>query len=1160
MSRPALVLLAVALLGGCTSRPPLPPDAPEALVFSRTTEFRHSSIEAGIEALTDRAHDLGIRIVATEDPTYFDEDRLSGYRAVVFLNTTGDVLNDAQQLAFERYIQAGGGFVGIHSAADTEWKGNHWPWYTRLAGAAFLSHPTDNVQEARIDVVDASHPATAPLPAEWVRTDEYYDYQRLNPNVRTLLTVDESTYEGATTGDPHAISWFHEFDGGRAFYTGVGHTEESFEEDAVLDHIFGGLTWAMRDGDPVAPLDDPKHRPEDWRIVTEVLAEGIGEPMNMAFTPSGALYIVERNGTIRFWDEATRTTPEIAQLDVFTQAENGLAGIVFDPNYETNGWVYLYWAEAKDEEARPAYRLARYELRGTELDLDSEKILLTIPIERGPTSHEGGSMQFDADGNLWLSTGDDSNPHQSEGRAPLDSREAGTIYDSRRSAGNTQDLRGKILRLHPEADGSYSIPDGNLFDAAEDGRPEIYAMGLRNPFRLSVDSKTGVLYWGEIGPDADDDDATRGPRGFDEVNRTSSPGNFGWPFVIGPGLPYAEYDWETETAGPFFDPEALRNTSPRNTGLRELPPAQPAWLWYAYTDAGQFYDLESGSSETGRSAMAGPVFHRSDYAVTDQTLPSYYEGKLFLYEFVRDWVKLISMDDDGTIRKIEPFPIELDLVAPIDMKMGPDGTLYILEYGSTWFTRNADSRLSRVSYFSGDNPLPSARAAVAPVMGAVPLRLTLDGSESYDRNPDDELTYEWFLHGPDGSATSIANTENADITLEAPGQYNLELVVTDTGGGSSRSAVTVIAGNEPPEIDIQFSGNRSLYFDDESIDYTVRVSDNEDGSTEDGGIDPASVRVLAEYRPDGLAELLPSHSTRVAFGSLDPAVEAIDEYGCLSCHQPAADSAGPAFEKIAARYEGNLEHARPLAQKMIEGGQGVWGDRAMPAQPHVTEERALQIANYILRGSAEGGVGGHPLEGPIQFNQHEAEETELVGRLLRGTYVLQATYTDEGGEGAAGPTTRRERYVVRPARMPVSAADNVPVGDRLALRMDMVPESFRSYVPAIPEGLSFVIARNGGFISYDDLDLTGIRRIAIYGTAPSMAMSGGFIDIHLDAPDGPLLGSIEMASTLLPTMTGGELAFEPVDGLQDLYLVFRNDDVDENRFIFMPAMIEFKRS
>src|SRR5690606_1124007 len=194
------------------------------MVFSKTAGFRHDSIFAGIACLQQLGEQHGFAVHTTEDAGIFTDDSLSEYDVVVFLNTTGDVLNLAQEAAFERFIRAGRGFVGVHSAADTEYD---WPWYGRLVGATFLSHPP--VQDAVVHVVDSSHPATRHLPPRWRRTDEWYDY-RSTPaeSVSILLTLDESTYQGAKMNGQHPIAWCHAFDGGRAFYTGGGHTKESF--------------------------------------------------------------------------------------------------------------------------------------------------------------------------------------------------------------------------------------------------------------------------------------------------------------------------------------------------------------------------------------------------------------------------------------------------------------------------------------------------------------------------------------------------------------------------------------------------------------------------------------------------------------------------------------------------------------------------------------------------------------------------------------------------------------------------------------------------------------------------------------------------------------------------------------------------------------------
>ncbi len=210
------------------------------LVFTRTAGFRHDSIPAGIAAIRTLGAEHGWRVIATRDAGVFTDAGPSPFDVVVFLSTTGDVLDDEQQAAFKRYIEKGGGYVGVHAAADTEYD---WPWYGRLVGAYFESHPA--IQEALILVTDREHPSTKMLPPRWLRRDEWYNYRaRPASTVRVLASLDETTYEGGTMSNDHPIAWCHEFDGGRAWYTGGGHTTESWAEPMFVQHLLGGILWA----------------------------------------------------------------------------------------------------------------------------------------------------------------------------------------------------------------------------------------------------------------------------------------------------------------------------------------------------------------------------------------------------------------------------------------------------------------------------------------------------------------------------------------------------------------------------------------------------------------------------------------------------------------------------------------------------------------------------------------------------------------------------------------------------------------------------------------------------------------------------------------------------------------------------------------------------
>lgn len=212
----------------------------EILVFSKTDGFRHKSIEAGQEAIKKLGNENNTNVHLTEDASVFNETELQGFDAVVFLNTTNTLFNDDQREAFEQYIRNGGGFVGIHAATDAEYE---WPWYNQLVGAYFDDHP--RVQTATLNVVDTTHPSTTMLPEQWERTDEWYNFRDFNEDVNILITIDPDSYEGSGHPDLHPMAWYHEFDGGRSFYTGLGHTIESFQEEFYLQHLWGGIEYAM---------------------------------------------------------------------------------------------------------------------------------------------------------------------------------------------------------------------------------------------------------------------------------------------------------------------------------------------------------------------------------------------------------------------------------------------------------------------------------------------------------------------------------------------------------------------------------------------------------------------------------------------------------------------------------------------------------------------------------------------------------------------------------------------------------------------------------------------------------------------------------------------------------------------------------------------------
>lgn len=212
----------------------------KVLIFSKTAGFHHNSIAVGIPAIIKLGQKNNFDVDTTTNASKFTLANLKQYAAVIFLSTTGDVLNDEQQKAFEQYIKSGGGFVGVHAATDTEYG---WLWYGDLVGAYFKSHPKQ--QEATLHVVDRNFIATKHLPAEWKRFDEWYNYKYIAKGLHVLITIDEKSYTGGENGENHPMAWYHEYDGGRAFYTELGHTDESYSDPLYLQHLLGGIKYAM---------------------------------------------------------------------------------------------------------------------------------------------------------------------------------------------------------------------------------------------------------------------------------------------------------------------------------------------------------------------------------------------------------------------------------------------------------------------------------------------------------------------------------------------------------------------------------------------------------------------------------------------------------------------------------------------------------------------------------------------------------------------------------------------------------------------------------------------------------------------------------------------------------------------------------------------------
>jgi glucose/arabinose dehydrogenase/PKD repeat protein len=607
----------------------------------------------------------------------------------------------------------------------------------------------------------------------------------------------------------------------------------------------------------------------DWSNYEKILlTKNVGEPISLAVMPDLTVLHTARNGDIRLTDPATGVTRVINQIDVYANSEDGMQTITLDPDFEENGWVYLYYAPRVMDAPYPTTtpsgsapnqlpagaddsywdqwkgynQLTRvqWDADAQQLDMSTEQVILKVEVQRGQCCHVAGDVAFDAEGNLYLSTGDNTpaGTPGANGFAPNnDAPGMNPGFDARRGSGNTNDLRGKILRITVQEDGSYTVPEGNLFEPGVEGtRPEIFAMGLRNPFRMDVDPESGAVTWGDYGPDSGTADAERGPMGYVEWQSTTGPLNGGWPFCHGPNANYNEWDFATASPGEWFDCDAgAENNSRWNTGLDVVPPATAPQLWYGDSSGDQPQDeLVDFEPQGGQGPMGSPMYRYDEANESVGKFPEYWDGKAFFYEFSQDYIAALTIPDpDGPVTHIEHFlpnaalrdAVQPITDSPIDMEFGPDGSLYILDYGNGFFRQNPEAGLYRVDYAAG-NKAPRAVIEADPISSSeAPLTVTLDGSLSADPEGD-ELTYEWDL---DGDGTFDATGVTVSHTYTELGQYTVRLRVTDPQGKAGITSQAVTVGNVAPTIALEHPADGSFFAWGDAVPYRFSVSDPEDG-------------------------------------------------------------------------------------------------------------------------------------------------------------------------------------------------------------------------------------------------------------------------------------------------------------------------------------------
>jgi len=821
--------------------------------------------------------------------------------------------------------------------------------------------------------------------------------------------------------------------------------------------------------------------PEENRFTTSVLSQAgsLDEPMAFTFLNEEEMLIVERKGDVKSFHVESRQMRTVGHVPVNTkyvnkagrsrEAEEGLLGIIAHPNYAENNWIYMLYADPDE----PKHVLARWEYKENALQEDSKIVVLDYPTQREECCHTGGGMIFDKAGNLYITTGNNTvNPPQ--GTSNLDERPGHKNSDDQRTAGNTNDLRGKILRIHPEDDGTYSIPEGNLFpENTAKARAEIYTMGHRNPWRVSIDSETGYIYWGEVGPDAAENTEV-GPRGYDEFNQAKGPGFFGWPYFVGNNLPYVD------SLGTPFNPEQPVNHSPNNTGLTNLPPAEPAFIWYPYAYSEEFPELGSA----GRSATGGPVFRLADFPESDKRFPAYYEGKWLISEFMRGWIMAVSLDENGDYVSIEPFLPNESFISVIDMQFSPDGDLYVLEYGSAWFRGNDNALVKRVQFNAGNRP-PVVQVSVDKAAGALPLEVQLssDGTMDYD---EDQLSYNWTITSDNGFEQT-SSEQNPKLTLTEAGLYRARLEVTDAANNIEAQELEIIAGNAPPQVAIKITeGNQSFYFPGSTVTYQIEVQDEEDGNSSSGGIPGDAIAINFDYVPEGFdpIEIAQNHRSTDDWVAFSKGRTLIDGSDCFSCHRIDVKSIGPSYLDVAKKYPNSPQNRKMLAGRIINGSVGIWGEHGMSAHPDFSQEEAELMVEYIMSLDDPQSTpdvislaGTHTLVAPENSQG-------------RGGYLLRAAYTDQGAEGLKTIASEKIIPLRNPSLLP-EGADEIE-GVQILTSPNRVIN----------------IAQDNAVLAYRDLDLTGITAIEMVAEASSRDdAAGGLMEIRLAGPDGKLLAT-----------------------------------------------------
>jgi glucose/arabinose dehydrogenase len=719
---------------------------------------------------------------------------------------------------------------------------------------------------------------------------------------------------------------------------------------------------------PARAQDAP---PPDDRFDVTLLDKSITQGTRIAAAPDGRVLLAERDGRLKIFKPDTKTTVLAGQIPTSQPGELGFMGLALAPDFASTGHLYAHYVPTV-----PAYnvarisRVSRFTLTGDTLDLASEKPIYDIqhPAYAGG-GHSAGDLEVAPNGDLYISTGDNTGCCASFGYPPMDERPGQIGNDAQTTAANTNNPMGKILRIHPRANpastigvgSSYDIPAGNLFDESQDASnktlPEIYAMGLRNPFTIGNVTSAGEVWFADYGPDATLADPTRGPAGHVSMILQRQPANYGWPYCYVPNLPYADWDYVANVSRGYYDCDHLVNNSPNNLtppanqfvngGLLDIPPATKRTLWWTYSAGSPttpFSDLFGGG------AMAGPRYAYDAGNPSTTKFPAWFNDRYFYFDWTTDWVQTVAFNPDGTVRDRRFFLPIHTFIKPMDMKFGPDGSLYVLAYGNGWGANNDDTGLYRVDYAPG-NRAPIADGTADKDSGGAPLTVTFDATGSSDPDVADTLTYAWdFTNDGTTDSTSL----KASHTYTTPGAVTARLTVTDSHGSSTVQNFPIVVGNTRPVVKIVSPANGTPTELGQPLTYKVQVTDAEDAT-------PDCTKVAVTL---SLGHNSHAHPNSIV--------------------NPGADCTGTVTLSRDSAHAGNLYVFTVLEAAYTDAGNGaapaLTGYDSARYSPHI------QATNVYPRGEGTGLYTGQTfMQGPGHWLMFETYDLAKVGAIAMST-------------------------------------------------------------------------------------------------------------------------------------------------------------------------------